>query len=1064
MIRGVAGSLALASAVFAPWHSASADLLLNENFNYTVGDLYNADGPWYKMGSNTDFPIQVSEGSLTYQGYQDDVIGNKVALSGGTKSQSLWRAFDEDVKVKEGAMYVSFLMNVTEMVGSNDTWSFNIFAQSKAGLGDGKTCTEMAKMFIVPGTDATSQFKLAISRNGALAKARKGTVDYNIGETYLVVIEYSFVEGSTNDEIRLWVNPATDLALAPEETLKNDQDSESTSNEASTSYGGLMGIEFHQSTSATKLAKVDFDAIRVATAWADLFPAKGDESVPSITLGSSVIELERAYAGTTVVSDRAWVNVVGTDLKGDITVTLPEGITAATTTIAADEATASNPYHYAFTVTAPETGTEYSKEIVFSSEGAEDVTLTVTGEIVPVINISSAAEINAKIGTGSDYENTYRYTGHAVVTYIEDISTSYSAEFNIYAQDETGGICINTAYTYADLCPVAVGNEITDIMFLYDEEMLDKPVIAAFPTNADGSFVTVTATGKTVEPAECDANAMATDADVRKANLYKLYTVKGVSLKDASGNFEAGTSYVITDGENEAAMRVFAASNVNGSEMPAGKFDLTGISTSAGTFILMPRSTEDIVDTASAPSIEVSRESVFSFANSAAPINEKTAIFKYTVVAENLPDELPVQLTGQNTNQFSVEPSAIPAGSGTTVVTVYFEPTAVGRVTNCMLFINADAVNSELNYTNSLGTCTAYDPDNLPTITIEPSIIELVCAPGNTVKGTAVLNAENAFDYITATRSNTGSNGGLTINNTYIAANAKDVKLEVTFAPTAEGEFTETWTYNTTMGIPATLTVKAKCSGSIEDQPVEGNEDITIDWDNAYALYTQDFNLVESNKPLQTIGWSNVAVEGKRAWWGYIDGTGLSCAKVTAYDSAIAPGEGSLMVAELVSPALDYANAEYKNLKFRLMGQYLTEDSGDVLSVLMIDPNGDAYQLGGFDIPTTSDEAGEWIEYDVDMSVIEDMPEKFAIAFMFSGKRGRDNSTTYYIDDFKWGEQGVGVKSIGFGASDITPDADGYYNVYNSAGIRVLRTRQASDLNTLAPGLYITNGRKFIRK
>lgn len=1385
LIRGAAGPLALAAAVFAPWQSTNAELLLNENFDYLVGDLYNANGPWYKVGGNTAAPIQVTAGSLTYEGYQDDVIGNQAYVTGLKSSQSLWRAFDDGKKIDAGTTYFSFLMNVNSVVGNNDTWVFNIFPESKKGVNDGQNApTEFAKLFVAPGTDASTQFKLAISRNGNYTKSGKGTVDYNIGETYLVVIAYTFVDGSTNDKVELWVNPATDLTMAPEQpTIVNDGTAESTSNDASTSYGGLKGVEFLQSTSDTKCANVTFDALRAATTWSDLFPAKGDETVPAITLGRSSIDVGTALPGMIIPGELCNVSVVGTDLKGDITVTCPEGVTPSVTTISAADATPGNPYNLSLTVAVPDSGTDFSFPVVFSSDGAEDATFTITGNIIPVANLATAADINAKIGTGSDYENYYRYTGHAVVTYIEDMSTPYSPEFNIYAQDETGAICINTAYTYSELCPVAVGNEITNVLFMYDEEVLNTPVVAAMPVNADGSFLTVTATGKTVEPVVCDAQAMATDADVRKANiykllkvneakfsteagtsfaanknfnfttsdnvsgavrmlsgsdligeavptenvsitglsksvsvfvlaprmksdievitgdpaeltlfpdhvdvegtlpgmtvpeyylstsvsgknltgditvvcpegissnvttiaaanatednpayvsftlvapttpgdytypvvfksevaedvtfsinisvpqltqianaaqiqnylseeyeyipmlytgkavvtyiesameygmpvfyiyaqdmfgglkfsttytgaevcpiavgneitdiifdiesvmgtftlnvypidaagkfctvsatdktktpaevsiadmssaslpsaLYKLYTLKDVNLKDASGNFEANKSYTITDGTNEAAMRIFASSNVVGASMPEGKFDLTGISTSAGTFILMPRSTEDIAEAASAPAMSISREKLFDFVGNAAPINTETPIFKYTVTAENLPVELPVELTGTNANMFSVSPAVIPSGSSTTEITVNFKPTQVGKFT-AGIFINADAINPELNYTSSFASCTAYDPENLPTITIEPAVIDLVCAPGNTVKGSAVLNAVNAFDYITATRSGTTDNGGITINNTYLMPNSTDVKLEVTFTPTAEGEFTETWTYTTTMGVPATLTVNAKCTGNIQEQPVEGDEEVNILWSNASVWYVQKFNAVESNKPLKVNDWSNVAVEGQRAWWGYVDATGLSCAKVTAYDSSVASGNGTRMVAELVSPALDYKNAAVKKLKFRLMGQYLTGSSDDILSIQMVDPNGDFYALGGFDIPTLADQAGEWIEYDVDMSAIEDMPDTFAIAFVFSGIRGRDNSTTYYIDDFQWGDDPNSIKAIAFGAEGLNPDADGYYNVYTTTGVRVLRTKNAADLQTLAPGLYITNGRKFIRK
>ena len=57
------------------------------------------------------------------------------------------------------------------------------------------------------------------------------------------------------------------------------------------------------------------------------------------------------------------------------------------------------------------------------------------------------------------------------------------------------------------------------------------------------------------------------------------------------------------------------------------------------------------------------------------------------------------------------------------------------------IMFDFDGTNSEYNYTASLGTCKAYDPENMPQITVTPANIELVAAPGEKVTATVNLTA-----------------------------------------------------------------------------------------------------------------------------------------------------------------------------------------------------------------------------------------------------------------------------------------------------------------------------------
>ena len=56
------------------------------------------------------------------------------------------------------------------------------------------------------------------------------------------------------------------------------------------------------------------------------------------------------------------------------------------------------------------------------------------------------------------------------------------------------------------------------------------------------------------------------------------------------------------------------------------------------------------------------------------------------------------------------------------------------------------------------------------------------------------------------------------------------------------------------------------------------------------------------------------------------------------------------------------------------------------------------------------------------------------------------------------------VKNETTGIEEITTKEDTECVVYNVAGIKVLDTKNANDLNTLKNGIYIVNGQKVIKK
>ena len=437
-------------------------------------------------------------------------------------------------------------------------------------------------------------------------------------------------------------------------------------------------------------------------------------------------------------------------------------------------------------------------------------------------------------------------------------------------------------------------------------------------------------------------------------------------------------------------------------------------------------------------------------------INRTTAVFKFTVVATDLPSAAPIYLTGGD-DAFSLSHDVIPAGTSTTEIILSVTPATMGTHKGGITF-DFDAINPELNQGYTF-TTKAYDPDHLPVVTLSQTEVTLEAKVGERTETTVTLMPDHCFDYINV-KSGEAVGTGIIIGSTLYLPNIAEQNVRLTFQPKTAGTVTQTFTFTTTLGSPVVLTVTGKATGEQEPEEKEGDE-FLLDTSAPTTRYEQDFENVERNKTLSVSGWTNVAENGTRAWWGYVTegNDAFKAAKATLYDSKISEGSGTPASMLLVSPALDYRNAKNRVLAFRLMGQFLHEGQAETLDVClieMVDGQPAVYPMGGFDVPAKEDESGTWIPYTVDMSLIPDMPDVFFIGFRLSAERSSGSTATYYIDDFSWGvAESSGITSaVTSGTSDTA--------VYSLQGIRVADNASQETLRTLASGVYIVGGKKVV--
>lgn len=408
----------------------------------------------------------------------------------------------------------------------------------------------------------------------------------------------------------------------------------------------------------------------------------------------------------------------------------------------------------------------------------------------------------------------------------------------------------------------------------------------------------------------------------------------------------------------------------------------------------------DLFDVASTePTMTVTPTVVYD--GSAVAIGSSTTYATYAVEYANLENPIDVYLTGANRNQFEVSAETIPAGSGKATITLTYKPQAIGKHT---ARINFESTVSTLN-TGFAATGIAWDPANPPMIVAHSGgLTPFTCKAGEQQKQTITVTTSDLPDYGKAAVKGL-SNGAFIISTATLLKNG-NTQINITFKPLVPGDYEEVIEFSGIKAVTETIRIygTATENGTTEDR--EGDR-LPLDDSKPLASYMQNFDGVTKNKPLSIEGWKNLAQVGNRAWWGYTWDDGNGAAKVTPYDSKME--ETTPCVMTLVSPALDFKNTPNPVLTFKVMGTLMRDGMADQLEVCYIEKDGEGMYvqpINGLNIPASPDKNEEWVPYTIDLKGL-DLADVFFIGFRFNNSRGAESTTSYYIDDFSWGQTNV---------------------------------------------------------
>ncbi len=316
--------------------TAWGQVKLEENFNYTAGTSMTANG-WTAHSAGGTNPQKVAAVGLSYSGYASSGIAlADTFVNTGEDLNKTFASFPNGAA--SGSLYYGVMVNLATLGTTADTldYFFHFYKNST---------TFPARLYARKAQNGNYSF--GISKSGVAGLKAFGDSIYSTGTTYLVVVKYKFVAGSSNDTVALWVNP----------TLGTAEPAPTVAELAADVTGGadvdtIYGVAIRQGGGSAIEVGGKVDGIRVGTHWEDI---TGPLSAPTVTTGSATsITTTTAILHGSVVPNNASTTDnfdYGTSLSYGSSATadqspLTAGGTAVATTATVTGLTQNQLYHF----------------------------------------------------------------------------------------------------------------------------------------------------------------------------------------------------------------------------------------------------------------------------------------------------------------------------------------------------------------------------------------------------------------------------------------------------------------------------------------------------------------------------------------------------------------------------------------------------------------------------------------------------------------------------------------------------------------------------------------------
>ena len=260
-----------------------------EPFDYTAAAALQTQAGWSVLNTGDD--LVIANPSLTYTGLAAST-GNKLKFDGSGID-----AGKDFANVAANTVYYSILLNITDLTATTSTTGGYF-----AGLVTGTTSNFGATLWVKKNDAST--FTLGVNARTTVANTSFTTGTYNINQTYLVVVSYTFNASTGDDVAKLWVNP-TIGGVEPTFLMSN-------TNTGGADLTGISRFLIRQG-SATDTPFIEIDELRIATNWIDATTtvvALASDKYNSIyglnmypnPVSGSILNIETAASGTKAIA------------------------------------------------------------------------------------------------------------------------------------------------------------------------------------------------------------------------------------------------------------------------------------------------------------------------------------------------------------------------------------------------------------------------------------------------------------------------------------------------------------------------------------------------------------------------------------------------------------------------------------------------------------------------------------------------------------------------------------------------------------------------------------------
>lgn len=226
----------------------NAQLLLYEDFTgLNVNQSIVGQNGWVKYTtSGEELTVEESLG-LIHNNYNFQ-YGNYLQIPTPTSTVSKISKPISGVPTGTKTIYLSFLLNLSN-VNSTILYLTRIFSL-RNGTSSNDFCSIIVK------TISSTSYRICIKKKDLVDPATSVVLYTN--QTYLICVRYSFVEGSNNDEMYLWVDPILNSEPSvdintPQQTTQEDP--------SDTTFDKFL---WHSDYNSAYAQKGKFDAIRIA--------------------------------------------------------------------------------------------------------------------------------------------------------------------------------------------------------------------------------------------------------------------------------------------------------------------------------------------------------------------------------------------------------------------------------------------------------------------------------------------------------------------------------------------------------------------------------------------------------------------------------------------------------------------------------------------------------------------------------------------------------------------------------------------------------------------------------